>query len=121
MRFVKENLFETLFLLGAFFVVVMSIPLSIIDSEGNWFCRSGSIMVLFSVIAGFRLGVLQQKENSSASIAAGLGIPMPSDLSASKQSLGKIANGFSILGTLIWGYGDMFFNGLSRFLSCFLA
>lgn len=112
MKFVKENLFETIFLFGAFMVVAMSIPLTIIDPVGNWFCRSGSIMVLFSVIAGFRLGILQQQENSSASVAAGLGIPMPSDLSAAKKLLSQIANWFAILGTLILGYGDVLFNYL---------
>lgn len=112
MKFVKESLFETILLSGAFLVVAMSIPFTIIDPVGNWFCRSSSIMVLFSVIAGFRLSILQQQKNSSASVAAGLGIPMPSNLSAAKKLLSQIANWFAVLGTSIWGYGDILFNYL---------
>lgn len=110
MQFLKESLIEVLLLSVAFLIVTISISFTLVDCEGNWFARSGSIMVMCAVMTDFRIGKLQQDKNSSASVVSGLGIPMPSDLPKSKQLLLYIANMFAILGTLIWGYGDLVLN-----------
>lgn len=103
----KKNCYEFILLTLALLWVIGSFFASITDPKGNWFSRSGAVMVLLAVIVEFYLGNLQQKKNSSASITAGLGIPMSGDLPTIKQYFAKTAHAFAILGTLIWGYGDL--------------
>jgi hypothetical protein len=103
----KKNMYELILLALAFLWVVGSFFASIPNPNGNWFCRSGAVMVLLAVIVEFHLGNLQQKESSSAPIVAGLGIPMSGDLPRIKQQFAKAAHTFAMLGTLIWGYGDL--------------
>ncbi|TDT36529.1 hypothetical protein DES49_3104 [Halospina denitrificans] len=64
-------------------------------------------MVLLSLFVEFRIGKAQQSKTSSASVAAGLGVPMGSQLPIIKQRIAKAALWFAVLGTLIWGYGDL--------------
>lgn len=66
-------------------------------------------MVLLAVMVEFHIGKLQQAENSDASLMAALEIPLTGDLGKDKQILSKCAHVFAILGTLIWGYGDLIF------------
>lgn len=98
---------EILILALAVFWVAGSFAASLVHPEGNWFCRSGAVMVLLSLFVEFRIGKAQQSQTSSASVAAGLGIPTGSDLPVIKQRIAKAALWFAVLGTLVWGYGDL--------------
>ena len=98
---------EILILVLAVIWVVLSFVASLIDKEGNWFCRSGAVMVLLSLFVDFRIAKAQQSKASFASVTAGLGIPMASNLPIFKQRIAKAALWFAVLGTLIWGYGDL--------------
>lgn len=106
----KKNKFEITWLGLAFLCVIISIVVSLAWPQGNWFCRSGAVMVLLSVIVEFHLGKLQQESNTSAiQIAGVVGVPYSGDLPLIKQYLAKTAHIFVIMGTLIWGYGDLIF------------
>jgi hypothetical protein len=107
LKVLKENKYEFALLGLAFLWVVGSFFASLACPKGNWFCRSGAVMVLLAVIVEFHLGNLQQAENSTASVVAGLGIPFSGDLPKIKQHLARAAHIFAIVGTLIWGYGDL--------------
>lgn len=103
----KENKYEFLLLVLAILWVVCSFLLSLAYPKGNWFCRSGAVMILLAVCVEFHLGKLQQSSNSRAAIVAGLGVPSSSDLPKIKRRFAITAHVFAILGTLIWGYGDL--------------
>lgn len=103
----RSDVTEILILALAVLWVVGSLVASLVNPQGNWFCRSGAIMVLLSLFVEFRIGKAQQSKTSSASVAAGLGIPMGSDLPIIKQRIAKVSLWFAVLGTLIWGYGDL--------------
>ncbi|MDD2319358.1 MAG: hypothetical protein PHO83_04825 [Geobacteraceae bacterium] len=107
LKVLKENRYEFALLGLALLWVGGSLLASLAWPKGNWFCRSGAVMVLLAVIVEFHLGNLQQAENSNASVIAGLGIPVSGDLPKIKQHLAKAAHIFAISGTLIWGYGDL--------------
>jgi hypothetical protein len=98
---------EILILALAVFWVACSFTVTLMYPEGNWFGRSGAVMVLLSLFVEFRIGKAQQSNVSSASVAAGLGIPIGSDLPVTKQRIARTALWFAVLGTLIWGYGDL--------------
>ena len=106
LKVLKENKYEIALLGLALLWVVGSFIASLACPKGNWFSRSGAVMVLLAVIVEFHLGKLQQAENSTASVVAGFGVPFPGDLPIVKQRLATAAHIFAISGTLIWGYGD---------------
>jgi len=104
--FMKDNL-EILFLAIALLWVLGSIYASLIYPEGNWFCRSGAIMVLLAAIVEFRLGIFLNKEISDASDFSAIGSVALINYPKRKQQIGTTAHIFAIFGTLIWEYGDL--------------
>lgn len=64
-------------------------------------------MVLLSLFVEFRIGKAQQSKTSSAFMVTSMGIPMGSSLPVIKQRIAKAALWFAVVGTLIWGYGDL--------------
>jgi hypothetical protein len=106
--FIQENKYELILLAAAYLWVGVSVVISARFPVGNWFSRSGAILVLLSVIVEFRIGNLQQASNSRAAIVAGLGVPSSSDLPRLTQRLLFFAHISAILGTILWGYGDLF-------------
>lgn len=80
-----------------------------LSDGGTWFQRSGSLMVLFAVWLEFRqakAAIRKIIENATQSILA----VAPSFRMDPVQSLFQnIAIGLAILGTIIWGYGDLLF------------
>ena len=103
----KSDQTEILILVLAALWVVFSFVASVFHPEGNWFSRSGAIMVLLALFVEYRVGTAQKAKISEATVIAGLGISMPSELPKIKRRIAITALWFAIVGTLIWGYGDI--------------
>jgi hypothetical protein len=87
----------------------------------EWFARSGSVMALTGAVATFRITGLLQK-----TIVTGLredlgslqrGIELSFDPPKAHQMTSYFSYLTGIVGTVIWGYGDVFFRWVSSFAS----
>jgi len=103
---------EAFFLFVAYIILLLSGAASFITGEGLWFSRSGSLAVLISAIIEYRNYSLQQKLNEIAqeSTAYWNAEPERWQVPKSRKAFDKMVLITIILGTLIWGYGDLFFN-----------
>lgn len=114
MRFLGVDLFwpsviDAAILLLASLIVGISFWISTISSEFHWFARSGSLMVLLAVVVEFRNLNLQQLLNdNSARISRNVsGILRPTKQPYFRQVLINVAHILVVIGTIIWGYGDL--------------
>ena len=100
---------EIVILLFAFMVGVLSYIYSLYVQDSLWFGRSGSIIVILSVWVESMNYNVQQKMNKCAQKAAGyIGGPhLNWDMPSSRKWMEKITISIIVLGTLIWGYGDL--------------
>lgn len=104
-------------LILAWAVVIASLLAEIIFG-GNWLARSGSLMVLFSVMANYIL--LQDrdvyhseklKQHRAGDQAVDFSRIHPS---RDHQYLEATSQNSVVIGTVIWGYGDLFLMSLFR-------
>jgi len=98
------------FLAGAVIPLLSSLCVSYITGNGLWFARSGSLTVLFAAALQYRLGGHMERiqfARSASAMLRGPGLPGPSK---SDVLLGKISVALLIIGTLVWGYGDLLFS-----------
>lgn len=112
----RKFLSNTFFLvLTALTIVVLFIYLSYSTQAWHWFGRSGSLITMIGVILGIRpiirMGYSKWKENLNI-IDLGHIEPTPEDQEKdrqeSKDSDALLIGGIlSIIGTLIWAYGDL--------------
>ena len=84
-----------------------------INYGAQWFSRTGSMLVLFSVMAEYALltgrhDLLIEKIMKRSGIMAGIGNVSPTK---KHQNQEKFAHISAILGTFIWGFGDCFVVG----------
>ena len=83
-----------------------------IDSTVNWFSRSGSILTFVSVVVQFILANLRKEEIDNL-FNSGVGFKGKLENIKKKNPLHNlvfIISGITgLLGTLIWGYGDLLF------------
>lgn len=97
------------------------------DTFGAWFQRSGSVMVVAAIWVEFILLKINPFVDPSLTAYA-VPFEVPPLYRRWFRVLSGVAVGFALLGTIIWGYGDLFFtedsngNGLKfSFLSLPLA
>lgn len=85
------------------------------NSDGLWFSRSGSIMVLLAVIAEFQVNKarMSSAETSSHVEIGGSGVVLKRELSPRYKAFTIIAHIEIVLGSVIWGYGDCLFQSCS--------
>jgi hypothetical protein len=78
------------------------------DSPGVWFQRSGSILVVFSVLADAILASL-----FTSLFPGSQTVVLTDDDAVSLKPFYTIVSVFAVIftavGTVIWGYGDLFF------------
>lgn len=83
-----------------------------INSAENWFSRSGSILTFVSVVVQFLLSNLRKEEIENL-FNSGTGIKEKLKNIKHKNPLHEtvfIISGITgLVGTLIWGYGDLLF------------
>lgn len=103
----SQNKLNLIILGVALITVIISTGASMWWPGYNWFARSGAIMVLGAAVAEYNLALLQQEANSDAITIAGLGVPASSNPSKVASRISYAAHVFLVLGTAIWGYGDL--------------
>ena len=84
----------------------------------DWFTRSGSFMGLMGAIGVFRLTSLLQKQLKIA-LKEGITVERHIELSLDPPKSFQVTAYFcylsGVVGTVIWGYGDVFFRWVSSF------
>ncbi len=105
-----SNLIDLGLLLFAFTWGVLGFVWACKMDDGLWFSRSGSVIVLLSVIVEFRLVNLQQLGYKNAQKAVQHSIVSSGMLPIHKKLISLFALVQIVIGTLIWGYGDLLFN-----------
>lgn len=116
MKKIKPLLFEVVLLSVSFVWVLFSCFFPLTDDEAMWFARSGAIMVLFSVAVEFKLTRKHKKKINTSMYLAGRGQPVTARATKEQTLVGNIAHLFIIIGTIIWGYGDLIHISISRIL-----
>ena len=95
--------------------VIISFALSLYSREWLWFSRAGSIMTICGVILTIRpiirLGIKEWIKEQNT-IDGGSFEPTSKEIEADRQSnldnaASQIGAVLAILGTIIWGYGDL--------------
>ncbi|MFA0504147.1 hypothetical protein AB4510_05885 [Vibrio sp. 10N.222.54.B12] len=76
------------------------------ESSAIWFQRSGSIVTVFAVIIDARLAGLL-RYTSESGLQTSLDEAIRKGLKLPVQLVGIVALIITVLGTLIWGYGDL--------------
>ena len=101
-------------------VVAVSLAASAYSGQWHWFGRAGSVMIICGVILMIRpiirLG-LKEWIRVQNTIDGGSG--EPTEIEADRQSVldhvaSQIGSVLTILGTVIWGYGDL----IGRLFNC---
>ena len=82
---------------------------SLASGDGEWFQRSGSLLVLFSVLVEIRQALKSQPQRSPSVRAHGKPLIIHSPISVVSKWLHWIARSGIVSGTGIWGYGDLVF------------
>ena len=104
----ENRLLDFLIIAAALVPAAISLALDlIVPSDFYWFNRAGSLMVLFAVILEFRQEYFAQPTRSKGYMEQGVGLLIPTELSRFRKNLRWTAVTLAILGTVIWGYGDV--------------
>jgi NADH:ubiquinone oxidoreductase subunit 6 (subunit J) len=105
----RKFLFASLLLIGALTVPVLtyfSVFIPSIDKPEIWFQRSGSVSVLLVIIAEYILGFIGIHVN-----AVGLIVKEQEEIIKKYKKIHTIAKYIglvlAVIGTFIWGYGDL--------------
>ncbi|PHQ60930.1 MAG: hypothetical protein COC03_00870 [Robiginitomaculum sp.] len=101
-------------LIGAWGFTILSLFLNI-DASNNLFARSGSMLVLVAIIISYQLMASRNAYHNNQLAMSKDGNPV--DFSKQHPStfhhqLEKAAQITAVIGTVIWGYGDLFINKL---------
>jgi len=78
------------------------------QQEFFWFQRSGSLTVLMAVSLEYRQHALTKSDQVSSLFGEPLFKAAP-EMNGVRKKFHRLALGLSIIGTLIWGYGDVLF------------
>lgn len=90
-------------------VVLVSAYASHASGNGEWFQRSGSVFVLISVVVEIQQTLAQQPTPSPSHFSHGARVMTQPSISAVSKWLRWIARAGIVIGTGIWGYGDLVF------------
>ena len=89
--------------------VFVSLVASFISGDGHWFQRSGSLLVLFSVVLEFRQSQMTKPSVSSDVSINNRPVATSRNTPAFRKWLHYYALLAIVIGTLVWGYGDLLF------------
>lgn len=105
----RATKFEVGVVLSGIAAAVISFGVSFQKCDFSWFGRSGALVVMCAVIAEFTNIRVQQFINERATRGAGaLGGGVGSlEQPKFRQNWSMITHIVGVLGTLIWGYGDL--------------
>jgi len=100
--------------LVVFFIPIISSiysPLFISESQGSWFQRSGSLMVVLGAFIEFRLFSIRAHFNIVGAVWD-LPFETPTSYCFWYNLIAKAILFAIAIGTIIWGYGDLLFKDL---------
>jgi hypothetical protein len=102
---------EALLLFCAYVIMLVSAYASVKTSDALWFSRSGPLVVLICVFIQFRNYTTQQKLNEIAHESTAYYGAKPEKWKVPKirKTFDKAVLFTIILGTVVWGYGDLLF------------
>ena len=108
---IKKYWIDILFTLLAVTPVILSLYIDIntVQHEYYWFQRSGSIMVLFAVALDFEQSKYTKTKESNSLIVEEKPAIIGQVLSTTRIYIQRFSIVLIILGTAIWGYGDLLF------------
>ena len=89
--------------------LIVSLWFSVTLREGEWFQRSGAIVVLISVILEIRQSLAKQPQANSWVTINKSPVVTEKHIPTERKLFHWIAWVGIVIGTLIWGYGDLFF------------
>lgn len=72
-----------------------------------WLQRSGSLMVLFAVILDFRQYSFAESEEAEGVFINGKAPIIGRVIPVPRQYIQKVSIALAVIGTFIWGYGDV--------------
>ena len=90
--------------------VFVSFVASFVSGDGHWFQRSGSLLVLFSVVLEFRQTQMARPSASKDVFVNGQPTAISRNTPAFRKCLHYYALLAIVIGTVIWGYGDLLFS-----------
>jgi len=79
----------------------------------NWFSRSGSIIVLLAVVVEYRISSHIYEDIQRADFQQSiinLSVPIKAEPTKERKRVSNAAHFLLVLGTIIWGYGDLVWN-----------
>ena len=82
--------------------VAGSLVYSLASGEGEWFQRSGSLLVLFSVLLEVRQTAIEQPKKSKSVSIEGTAAATRGPISVGNKRLHWTAWGGIVIGTVIW-------------------
>ena len=86
-----------------------SFYLSLASGDGEWFQRSGSLFVLFSALVEIQQSSIKQPTEGGEVTINDTPVMIRKLIPSMSKWLHRIAWGGIVIGTLIWGYGDLVF------------
>lgn len=106
-----QNRTNLVLLIVAAVAPVMSEIVSYSTGHGHWFGRSGSITVLLAAVIQYRLAA-QLANSQHGALVTGVmaGFPRRASLTSLGRFLAVSSLLLIIIGTAIWGYGDLMFD-----------
>ncbi len=105
----RDYLIELSFMVLAMGPVLVSAYASLITGDGQWFQRSGALMVLFSVAVEYHRRRMPQPVVSARTGASSRATPTARIFGRFWRSIPYVCYFSVFMGTLIWSYGDLLF------------
>lgn len=107
---IRDYKFDYAILFAAILIALCSVVGDLFSDNYSWFARSGSIVVLLAIIVEFRVSThvyddIQRAQFLSKKID--LSMPLKAKPSKQKKRISCVAHSMVIIGTIIWGYGDL--------------
>ena len=108
---IKEYRIDILFTLLAILPVIFSFYIDMNTAENGyyWFQRSGSIMVLFAVALDFEQSKYIKRQSSNSVFIGNQPTITGRILSITRTYIQRFSIVLIVIGTAIWGYGDLLF------------
>jgi len=102
---------EVFALISTYLFLIVSAIASSTTGDGLWFSRSGSIVVIVSVIIEFRNYSIQQKLNEIAQDSTNYYGAEPDkwQVPIQRKIFDRTILFTIVFGSLVWGYGDLLF------------
>jgi len=106
----RKYTFEWLVIAVAIFVVIISVIADHYTNGCNWFARSGSLVVLLAVFVEFKISPhiyddIQRAQFLQSKVD--MSIPFKAKPTKAKKQVTLATHISLVVGTLIWGYGDL--------------